>query len=188
MPKPTAAATLATMAGRRAKIDNGWGASIPFSFICRRWRRSRLSWKACRGVWSQTPVYPSSVVEINHRYNTLSRLESGDLALRWPFTGIRDQISATRILSHIFPFLGIALAVTDQMVKKPLLPMRWRSHNCFGESSLESPDPLRERKVHVAANEKVNVIRHNDVPAYANFTASGVTRKLDECAVDSFIR
>ena len=78
--------------------------------------------------------------------------------------------------------------MTDQMIKKTLLPMQWRSQNCFGERSLQSPDPLRERKVHAAANEKMDMIRHNDVSAYANFTPFGIMREFYEAAVDFCIR
>src|SRR5436190_5824881 len=46
MAKLTAAVTWEISAASTAKLANGWAASIPSSFTCRRWRRSRSSWRS----------------------------------------------------------------------------------------------------------------------------------------------
>ena len=62
------------------------------------------------------------------------------------------------------------------MIKKSLLPMRSRNDNRFGECSFQNPHPLRERKIQAAANKKMKMIWHNDVPAYTNSAFFGVLR------------
>jgi len=57
--------------------------------------------------------------------------ESGDFTLPRPLVWILDEPRPHGILSHVFPFLRIALAVTNQMIEKAWLPMRRRRRNCF---------------------------------------------------------
>src|SRR5438552_2423875 len=45
MAKRTAVATWEISAASKAKLANGWAENIPSWSICRRWRRSRSSWK-----------------------------------------------------------------------------------------------------------------------------------------------
>jgi len=92
------------------------------------------------------------------------------------FTLVRPLIGAYRILAHIFPFLAVTLVVTQHMIEESRLPKRTflgrseRHRDC----SLQSVHPLRQLEVIPASNEKVHVIRHDQISSdgHAKFITS----------------
>ncbi len=73
------------------------------------------------------------------------------------------------------------------MIDEAFLPMWPCSQNSFGKNSFQHPHPLTKKKGDIAANEKVNVIRHDDITPDGNSAFSSGSGELDETLVNSFV-
>ncbi len=111
---------------------------------------------------------PSAQAFDTNASTTKSGFKPNDFTLPRPLVWIVDESRPYRIQPHVFPFFRVALTVTNQMIEKPLLPMRRRRPNRPRQSALQDPHPLPQREVQVSTNKKMNVIWHNHITPEAN--------------------
>ena len=85
-----------------------------------------------------------------------------------PIVCVRHQAGADWIIAHVIPFLRVALVTSQNMIEASAFP-DWVSapsaHNALRKTLFQKPNPTSQFKVIGPADEKVNVIRHNDVAA-----------------------
>lgn len=98
----------------------------------------------------------------------LHSIERYDLALIWPVFRTLDQARSHRILPNVFPFLAHAFFVSQEVIEKAFLPnlsfgVRPTYPACKG--LLQSSNPPTKNKVIAAANEQMNMVGHQDIPA-----------------------
>ena len=122
-----------------------------------------------------------SVLEFRETVNSRDRsqrqrlqLKRFNLAGKRPILSHTDKAGPNRIVSYVVPLFAIALARTQQMVKKFALPKRccsrcrWLRPKSFMNSSarpsLPSSNEIRERfRFEFRRAEEVNVVGHNRI-------------------------
>lgn len=85
------------------------------------------------------------------------------------------QACSDRILSNVFPFLAHAFVIPQDVIEKaflPNLPLRFRPTDPASKSLLQSSNPPTKNKVIAAANEQMNMVGHQDIPADRNIKIS----------------
>jgi hypothetical protein len=98
-------------------------------------------------------------------------------------SGSRTNPARTEFCRTIFPLFGVALAVTNQMIEKALLPMRRLRSNRCRQSALKNSHPLPQREVQVAANKKMNVIWHDHITPQANSAQLALLSEMNQRVV-----
>jgi len=87
-----------------------------------------------------------------------------NFTLERPILASADQTRSHGIIADILPFLRIALAVPNQVIKKTALPQPAPAASDGGSDNAFSPaNPATKIESRIALHKKMNVIRHNNV-------------------------
>ena len=84
----------------------------------------------------------------------------------WPVLGVLHQTRPCRILPHVIPFLRVALAATQQMVKEALLPERRsmsRASPMLGHELFQAAHPAGQCLGVLSGHKDVQVVGHQHI-------------------------
>ena len=114
--------------------------------------------------------------------------DKNNLPLERPFIRYPNQSRSHRILSNIIPFLRIAFAVPDDVIKRAALPNRDSAARDGGSyNAFQSSHPDSQIKIESAAGKQVNVVGHDHVAPHRESSFSTHLAVFDQSRMN-FLR
>jgi hypothetical protein len=93
-------------------------------------------------------------------------IDSDYLAGVGPIVCVHHEAGTDWVIAHVIPFLRVTLITPQDVIKAHALPDRVgtrSAHNAFREVLFQEANPASQFKIVRAADEEMDVIRHDDV-------------------------